>query len=518
MFLKQIFRRIDFAMKESSSDDGNEKSKKINDSLNDINMTNYQKVELSKEGESQNIASALKQLVKYDRDLFEIFNKIEIKKGHSSQSNENNSFTDKNNDCEDIKDNDNVTQNNFAQGGNLNLKSGSKIVPTVEEKIDYIVGLYENNPDLASQEMSYSVGYAIEFIFCVLSEIAKGEDDFGGELAKVLLFCAQQIEEMRAIGLGDNFMKILENYNSKMNEMKELLINSSNNNHSSFHSVNLCDKLARDNALLQLQEEIKNLGNIKQKLENLYKNTIQDIKKIFGVKDEQFAITNRTFLGYIASFLKNIFLDLTFIYPVYKIFLFVSRFNNLETKETATVGGVPDTDEEKLMLQKNVADIQLMYQLMYQIMYCNKLEQILKKNNIWLLILNAIICCAPTILLILSLSFAWGIILDCIFIIALLALILYKSVERYRQERRKYFATQASQFLQIPQNLELKLVERHLSLHKAKRILSNKKNNIIVYIDKCISQSEDEIKKFEQIAQDKKEPSVEKQQGTDLQQ
>ena len=60
-------------------------------------------------------------------------------------------------------------------------------------------------------------------------------------------------------------------------------------------------------------------------------------------------------------------------------------------------------------------------------------------------ILNAIVCTLP-VLLVCSLIFAWGPVFSYVFLFASSALLIYKSVKRYRQERRKYFAAKAIQY------------------------------------------------------------------------
>ena len=94
-------------------------------------------------------------------------------------------------------------------------------------------------------------------------------------------------------------------------------------------------------------------------------------------------------------------------------------------------------------------------------------------------ILNAIVC-TPSVLLVCSLIFAWGPVFSYVFLFASSALLIYKSVKRYRQERRKYFAAKAIQYFK-PENSSIKkqflvmlcLLKKNKEMNLMKEIIVN---------------------------------------------
>lgn len=504
-------------MKEESEDKGND-SDQFNDE-NNLNQDNN--FELVKPGQINNFTNILKKLVKYDRDLFDIFSKVKIRNNSDDMQQMLGNFTsllnEKNDSDSKGKEHD---QSNAP-------KIAEKNTSTVEEKIDYIMGDYEKSSAFADMRMSGDTGCSFSLIFALVSEIAKGENNFECELGTALVFESMREKELmktkekltpeREKKIGDivlNFYVSISNlfaFESKQNIL--CVINQSN----------------KEEVLFQLRERVQNYKTAKENLKKLLNDALAQIKKVLGIpnennkdnlnlnfdikkdKDEQFAI-KRASWGYMGSFLKNILLDLTLINPIRKIFflnkikgqiqsLKTEQIQSLKTKIANKVKQSKEeqqsTEELNQLKQEGllglVEDISKTPVKIIEETFSNVLERISKKNNPWLLILDVVVC-TSLILFVCSLIFAWGTILNYIFLAALLASIVYKGIKKYRQERRKDLATKASQYLNKPPQNFIYYVFDHIQQN-----MNTRKQEVLLHINSQIEQFENNIRETEQI-------------------
>ena len=407
------------------------------------------------------LTRTLKQLVKYDGNLFEIFSKIQIKEDQPNQLGINNNV---------------MIGNNITSDENkLNLSGKPNIVkqhtPTVEEKIDYIMDLYKKNPFEANYQMFNDTGDLLNFIF--VSLYGK-KDNVGYEFEKFKNMCTPSDSN-----IGDLLKE------------KEKL-NSNNEKDSDIGIIGQPDYMIKklDESFNQIKEAYAsiNLESINLKNEdssNLSSKTATD--------------KNKSFWRYACSFLKNIFLDLTLIYPVCEIFLSISNLNNIEmqTKQLKQqveqlMKEVEQIRELQISIYVMMLDDQTKQQIKQQIeQQKRQIDEAARKifkqisNKKISSILNAIVC-TPSVLLVCSLIFAWGPVFSYVFLFASSALLIYKSVKRYRQERRKYFAAKAIQYFK-PENSSIKkqfimvfmLSERKKEIDLRKAVYNNQIKQIM---------------------------------------
>ncbi len=458
---------------------------------------------LLKNGEARNLANALKQLVKYDRDLFEIFSKIKI--------NNNPDYIQQMQILSNF-----ISQLDKGNGGDLKVEeldqsNAPKIVKKntskVEEKIDYIIGNYEGNPAFADMQMYSDTGYWFNSIFDLVSEIAKGENNFECELGTFLVFGLMKTKEKE---------KLMSEQDDKIKKITLDFVNSASDLFA-FESKQSDKK----EVLAQLQEKVQNYETARENLEKLFNGTLTQIKEVLGIpnennkdnsnlnldikkdKDEQFAI-RRTFWGYMGSFLKNILLDLTLVNPIRKIFFLNKIKGQIQSLKTEMENKIEQLTEEldelkqedllKLKLKEGIGEpVTKIMEKMFK-MLNNVLERISKKNKLWSLILDAVATITPSVLFACSLIFAWSSILNYIFLATLLASIVYKGIKQYRQERRKYLATKASQYLnKPPQNSIYDVFDR------IQQNINMLKQNVLSKINCQTKRLENDIRQIEQI-------------------
>lgn len=455
---------------------------------------------LLQNGKAKNLANALKQLVKYDRDLFDIFSKVKIPNKPDDMQQISGNFTSLLNEENDgdleVKEPD---QSNAP-------KIVKKNTSTVEEKIDYIMGNYEKNSVLADAQMCSDTGYSFRLIFALVSEIAKGENNFECELGTVSVFRSMKTKE-----------KLTPEHREKIKKISLSFADSVIGLFAFEKNRIFCFVLTSQEVLAQLRERVQNYETAKKDLEKLFDDTLAQIKKVLGIpnesnkdnlnlnldikkdKDKQFAI-RRTFWGYMGSFLKNILLDLTLINPIRKIFFLNKIKGQIQSLKTEFEKTIKQPTEEVnqskpkdlVELEEGIGEGEQSTEIIEKT-FNNVLERISKKNKLWSLILDAVATITPSVLFACSLIFAWGSILNYIFLAALLASIVYKGIKQYRQERRKYLATKASQYLnKPPQNFIYDLFDQ------IQQFMNMQKQSVLSLINLQIEQLENHIRQIEQ--------------------
>ena len=445
------------------------------------------------------LTRTLKQLVKYDGNLFEIFSKIQIKKDHPNQLGINNNVMIENNIISD--------ENKLDLSGKPNIVK--QHTPTVEEKIDYIMDLYKKNPFEANYQMFYDTGDLLNFIFVSLSE---EKDNIGYEFEKFknkYTPYAQQQENP----FSEEQDKEMEDINGKLEDglhRKLLDVNSdlSKNIHNAEidieKRIDSLKTLFNNGATTQVNESF-------EKMKKVLASTDLKNEDSSNLSSKTATDKNKSFWRYACSFLKNIFLDLTLIYPVCEIFLSISNLNNIEMQTKQLNQQVEQQVEQlrELNMQSQISTRwmilgdQIKQQMKQQIeQQKRRIDEAARKifkqisNKKISSILNAIVC-TPSVLLVCSLIFAWGPVFSYVFLFASSALLIYKSVKRYRQERRKYFAAKAIQYFK-PENSSIeKQFFVMLFLLKANKEMNSMKEILLFAFVNRLKTNEDHKQNFD---------------------
>ena len=419
--------------------------------------------------------------------------------------------------------------NNITSDENkLNLSGKPNIVkqhtPTVEEKIDYIMDLYKKNPFEANYQMFNGTGDLLNFIFVSLSE---EKDNIGYEFEKFKnksTHYAQQQEnlfsEEQCIEIGGIFNELEHGLCLKLSNMYSDLSKDIHSAEIDIEKrIDSLKALFNDDAPTQVNESF-------EKMKKVLASTDLKNEDSSNLSSKTATDKNKSFWRYACSFLKNIFLDLTLIYPVCEIFLSISNLNNIEMQ-------TKQLKQQVEQLMKEVEQLRELQISIYRMILGDQMEQQMKQqieqqkrqideaarkifkqisNKKISSILNAIVCTLP-VLLVCSLIFAWGPVFSYVFLFASSALLIYKSVKRYRQERRKYFAAKAIQYFK-PENSSIKkqfimvlmLSERKKEIDLRKAMYNNQIKQVM---DGCVPKNNKEYKQFEdnQLTKIKEEES-----------
>ena len=182
-------------------------------------------------------------------------------------------------------------------------------------------------------------------------------------------------------------------------------------------------------------------------------------------------IEAKTLFGHVFSFVMNIILDLTLVWSVINVFISIVRYTNqireFELHNSINVRVDLHAFEENNQTNDKKSGVSA--QKIEQAKVLGKL-----KKKIWFSVLNLILC-TPPILLACSFFLGWGIIFNYICIFALLALVIYKCVQRYRQERHEYFIYQTAKCQYLP---DISLVILGRQIDAAKTTFNNLNNEI----------------------------------------
>ena len=221
----------------------------------------------------KNFTNILKKLVKYDRDLFDIFSKVKRYNNPDDMQQISGNFTSLLDD-----ENDGDLGSNKSNQSNAPKEIVKKNTSTVEEKIDYIMGNYKKDPRSAEYQMSSYTGYSFDLIFALVSEIAKGENNFECELVTASVFESMETKGQLTPEQAEKLDVIFSNFAVSASNL--FAFESKQNIPFVF------DQLNKKEVLSQLREKVQNYKTAKEKLEKMFDNTLVQIKGVLGIPNE----------------------------------------------------------------------------------------------------------------------------------------------------------------------------------------------------------------------------------------
>ena len=311
---------------------------------------------------------------------------------------------------------------------------------TLEQKIDNMFFSYTNHllgisNDLSKEKAKYLGNFIIRTITTAINNKT-------AQKAKISFFEQQ--------GFSDLLSQISREYNN--------------------WEINFNAKISSKTLECATAECAEYLNSIHKRLDDFY-------KKQKTILTKNLEIETKTLFRHIFSFVMNIILDLTLVWPAVNVFIsvfqYISQIKKFKLYNSLNVSVDLNQFEEhsKTNDKKNKVSTQKDRQ--------KKVLDNLKKK-IWFSILNLILC-TPPILLACSFLLGWGIISNYICIFASLVLVIYKCVQRYRQERYEYFIYKTAKCQYLP-DISLVILGRQMDV--AKTTFNNLNNEIKEKINK----------------------------------